>query len=206
MLANKERKLSLATVSSIEKNVQIMTQDELLDFIEQKLKEKRIVSINNLFKHLKSDALDKDFRLKAAYLRYMQLEMAKKAEQPNVYNSSKTIGNYLSKKYGYLEQEKFIVISLDNANHIISEDCISLGTVDRALVSPTVALRKLIENNAVAFFICHNHPSGKVMPSHNDVKTTEDLKEIAKLLKIELLDHFVVGKSRYFSMAENEMM
>lgn len=78
MLASKEKQLSLATTNSIKKNVQILTQAELLDFIERRLKEKRIVSINNLFKHLKDDALDKDFELKSAYLRYMQLELAKK--------------------------------------------------------------------------------------------------------------------------------
>ncbi len=206
MLASKEKQLSLATTNLIEKNVQILTQDELLDFIERRLKDKRIVSINNLFKHLKDDALDKDFELKAAYLRYMQLELAKKAERPDVYNSSKTIGNYLCKKYGYLDQEEFIVISLDNDNHIISEDCVSLGLVDRAWVSPTIVIRKLIENNAVAFFICHNHPSGKLIPSQADLKTTKDLKKIAELLRINLLDHFVVGKNHYFSMAENEMI
>ncbi|GGV14288.1 hypothetical protein [Lactobacillus acetotolerans] len=52
MLASKEKQLSLATTNSIEKNVQILTQDELLDFIERRLKEKRIVSINNLFPEL----------------------------------------------------------------------------------------------------------------------------------------------------------
>ena len=92
-------------------------------------------------------------------------------------------------------EERFVLLCLDTRNALIAYTEVSRGTVDRSTVHPREVFRFAILAGASRVFIAHNHPSGDVSPSPQDLKVTEALNEAGKLMGIELLDHLVVGHS-----------
>jgi DNA repair protein RadC len=90
-------------------------------------------------------------------------------------------------------QEAFYCIYLDRKNHPLGRHLITLGTATGTLVSPREVFRGAILANAVGLCVAHNHPSGDPAPSSADVQVTRALREAAKILQIELLDHVIVG-------------
>lgn len=122
-----------------------------------------------------------------------------------VFTSSREVGNYLANKLTGRKQEEFWALYIDNSNHIVAEKKISQGTLDRSLVHPRDVFRWAVLFNCASIIVAHNHPSGKLIPSQSDFKMTKDLKQAAKLMKINFLDHFILGKGHYLSMKENEL-
>ncbi len=107
--------------------------------------------------------------------------------------------------YG-LPHEEFWVIYLSNANHIIAKHKIGQGGITATLVDIRVILQKALIENAVSFIICHNHPSGNLTPSNADKGLTQQLKQAAALLQINLLDHVIIAGDDYFSFADNDLL
>ena len=90
-------------------------------------------------------------------------------------------------------QEAFYCVYLDRKNHPLGRHLITLGTATNTLVSPKDVFRGAILSGATAIIVAHNHPSGDPSPSSADIQVTRALREAAKLLEIDLLDHVVVG-------------
>lgn len=93
-------------------------------------------------------------------------------------------------------QEAFYCVYLDRKNHPLGRHLITLGTVDSTLVSCREVFRGAIVAGCSALVCAHNHPSGDPTPSAADVNVTRKLREAAKILEIELLDHVVVGDAK----------
>ncbi len=91
--------------------------------------------------------------------------------------------------------ENFIVITLNTRKRVTGHKVISQGTLDTLLVHPREVFRVAIAANAAAILIMHNHPSGDPTPSEADTKVTRDLIRAGQLLKIEVLDHVVIGQA-----------
>jgi DNA repair protein RadC len=91
--------------------------------------------------------------------------------------------------------ENMVVIALNTRRAAIGFEIISTGTLDTLLVHPREIFKGLIVMNAAAFILAHNHPSGEPSPSEADIKVTRDLMQASQLMKIELLDHVILGKS-----------
>lgn len=89
--------------------------------------------------------------------------------------------------------ENFVVFMLNTRRRLISFSVISTGTLDTILVHPREVFRAAIVANAGAIIIAHNHPSGDSTPSEADIKVTRDLIRAGQLLKIECLDHVIIG-------------
>ncbi len=92
-------------------------------------------------------------------------------------------------------EERFYMLCLDTRNVLIAYTEVSRGTVDRSTVHPREIFRFAILAGASRIFISHNHPSGDVSPSPQDIKVTEALSEAGKVVGIEVLDHLIVGHS-----------
>lgn len=90
-------------------------------------------------------------------------------------------------------QESFWVILLDRKNRAMGRVMITLGTLTSSLVHPREVFRPAILGSASAIIMAHNHPSGDPAPSAADIQVTRVLREAAKILQIELLDHVIVG-------------
>ncbi|MEA2018297.1 MAG: DNA repair protein RadC [Campylobacterota bacterium] len=103
-------------------------------------------------------------------------------------------------------QEHFITIYLDGANHIIESRVISIGTLNQSLVHPREVFSPAIEKRAASIIVAHNHPSGTLKPSREDLKVTERLKESGKILGIELLDHIIISVNGYLSFKDEDLL
>jgi proteasome lid subunit RPN8/RPN11 len=92
------------------------------------------------------------------------------------------------------ERECLAVLLLNTRRRAKGHQLISIGTLDTLLVSPTSVFRLAIMTSAAAIVVAHNHPSGDASPSEADIKVTRDLIRAGQLLKVEVLDHVIIGR------------
>jgi len=100
------------------------------------------------------------------------------------------------------ECECFAVLLLNTRRRVKGHQVISFGTMDTILVHPREVFRLAIMTAAASIVLTHNHPSGDPSPSEADIKVTRDLIRAGQLLKIEVVDHVVVGNPRHSSLRE----
>ena len=98
------------------------------------------------------------------------------------------------------EVECFVALLLNTRRRVKGHALISTGTLDTLLVHPREVFRPAIIAAASALVIAHNHPSGESTPSEADIKVTRDLIRAGQLLKIEVLDHVIMGADRHSSL------
>ncbi len=101
--------------------------------------------------------------------------------------------------------EKFLVLYLNARNKL---NCISvqMGTVNQAVVYPREIVKHCILSNACAVILVHNHPSGHVRPSEQDIRLTRSLSEVCRILDIHLHDHIIMGNGNHYSFREDGMI
>ena len=112
----------------------------------------------------------------------------------------------LKEKIINFHKEYFMVVSLDNRNKIINIDIISIGTLNSSLIHPRETFEAAIKNHAALIIICHNHPSGELKPSEDDLIVTNNLVKAGKLLGIEVADHLIISKDGYYSFKEKKII
>lgn len=100
-------------------------------------------------------------------------------------------------------QEYFYCIYLNNKNEIIERRLLFMGTVNRSVVHPREVFKYAYLSSASGIICIHNHPSGDVNPSREDINLTKALIEIGKVQAIPILDHIIIGKDKYYSMSDN---
>jgi hypothetical protein len=100
------------------------------------------------------------------------------------------------------ECECFTVLLLNTRRRVKGHQLITIGTLDTLLVHPREVFRLAVITAAAAIVLAHNHPSGDPAPSEADIKVTRDLIRAGQLLKIEVLDHVVMGTPKYSSLRE----
>jgi DNA repair protein RadC len=109
---------------------------------------------------------------------------------------------FLMAQLGLLEQEELWTICLSTKNHILKVHRVYQDSVNSSLVRVGEVFREAIRLNAAGIIICHNHPSGAVDASPEDILVTHQFVEASKLLDVELHDHIIVGKGKWLSMRE----
>jgi DNA repair protein RadC len=102
-----------------------------------------------------------------------------------------------------LEREVFYVLLLDGKNRVQGEVRVSEGSLTAALVHPREVFAPAIRATAAALVLVHNHPSGDPTPSAEDLAITQRLRQAGELVGIRVLDHVVIGRGRWASMAED---
>ncbi len=102
---------------------------------------------------------------------------------------------YVCCKLGNYEREVFALLLLDNQNRLIEFKELFHGTIDAASVYPREVVKAVLEANAAAVIMAHNHPSGDSRPSQADKHITEKLKEALALVDVRVLDHIVTGET-----------
>jgi DNA repair proteins len=100
----------------------------------------------------------------------------------------------IGKELATYDREVFCILNLKSNNQIINMNIVSIGTLNHLLISPREVFKSSILSNAANIIAIHNHPSGSLTPSKEDVHITDILKESGKLLGIRLLDHIIVGR------------
>jgi DNA repair protein RadC len=105
-----------------------------------------------------------------------------------------------------LPHEEFWVIMLNRSNRILKKHKISLGGVHGTVADPKIIFKAALEELASGIIVAHNHPSGNLTPSQQDIDLTKKLKESGKLLEIQLLDHLIVAGKNYYSFADEGVL
>lgn len=95
------------------------------------------------------------------------------------------------------KKEHFVVFYLDIRNQEIKREIISVGTLNESLVHPREVFEGAIKHNAAAIIVAHNHPSGTIEPSQDDIEITKRLVHAGKLLDIRVLSHVIVTSQMY---------
>jgi DNA repair protein RadC len=104
------------------------------------------------------------------------------------------VADLLREENRLYEVENFQVVLLTTRRRLIRVERVSQGTLDTLLVHTREVFRPAISANASALILVHNHPSGDPTPSEADIKVTRDLIRAGQLLKIEILDHIILGR------------
>ena len=131
------------------------------------------------------------------------LELGKRyliKERPRI-ESASDVWNLLS-SYRNRRQEHFLTVTLDGASRLIAKRVITVGTLNQSLVHPREVFADAITDRAAGIIIAHNHPSGELIPSIQDIRVTQRLKEAGNLLGIELLDHLILTRDGWYSFSE----
>ena len=110
--------------------------------------------------------------------------------------------NFLMAELGDRPAEVFGALFLDTKHHILAFEELFHGTIDHTSVHPRELIRRVMHHNAARIILAHNHPSGDTRPSQADIELTKSLKNALDMLDVKLLDHLVVGKNAFCSLAE----
>ncbi|HPU46798.1 MAG TPA: DNA repair protein RadC [Bacteroidales bacterium] len=104
------------------------------------------------------------------------------------------------------KKEHFVIFYLDTKNQEITQEIISIGTLNASLVHPREVFEPAVRNLASQIIVAHNHPSGDNTPSQEDLNITQKLVESGKILGIEVIDHVIVSKNNFFSFRDNKLL
>jgi DNA repair protein RadC len=138
---------------------------------------------------------DKAVTLVAAFSLARRLVEETRADSP-VLDTPEAVANLMREENRLRNAEVFQVVLLNTRRRLAGKPVkIADGTLDTILVHPREVFRPAIEANAAAIVLVHNHPSGDPTPSEADIKVTRDLIRAGQLLKIEVLDHVILGRA-----------
>lgn len=127
----------------------------------------------------------------------------KNIDNINIKNSE-DIYNYFKYLIKDNDQERFYVVYLDVKKKVIDKKLLFVGTVNMSLVHPREVFKYAYLNSASYIICIHNHPSGDVTPSNEDIILTEQLVNIGKSQRIPILDHLIIGNNNYYSFYEDK--
>jgi DNA repair protein RadC len=119
---------------------------------------------------------------------------------------SSDVAAYLQAQIGYKQKEVFVVVYLNRANKIIQYEVISEGGMTGTVADPRIILKKALDHRAVSIILCHNHPSGNLLPSKADEQLTTKIKSAAGYLDIQVMDHIIVSEEGYYSFADEGLL
>lgn len=103
------------------------------------------------------------------------------------------------------DREVVVIVNLRNDGKPINMNVMSMGTINASIMVPREALKASILSNASNVLLAHNHPSGNLVPSQDDIKVTDMMIRAYDLLGMSVLDHIIVGPDKqFFSMRERE--
>lgn len=107
---------------------------------------------------------------------------------------------------GEQPHEEFWILVLDRGNRLLDKCCVSRGGMHGTVADPKMIFKEAMDRRASCLVLCHNHPSGQLRPSEEDIRLTHKLVEGGRLLDIGILDHVIVTSGGYYSFADNGML
>lgn len=132
--------------------------------------------------------------------------LIEKAELDPQMTSSQDIYHYMRPFLEDLNHEEFYLLLLNRANKIIKKILISKGGIAGAVVDIRLIFKPAMMNLASGIVVVHNHPSGSLKPSTQDISITNKIKEAGHLLDIKLLDHLIISQTGYFSFNDESLI
>ena len=140
--------------------------------------------------------------IKAVADRYLETRMVNR----DVVKDPDSLLAFLNQMIGYKEREHFLGIFLDAKNRVTASDILFTGTLTASAVYPREVLSKALTHNAASVIFAHNHPSGDITPSKQDLAITRTLCFALKFAGINVHDHIITGSDGYYSFADQGQM
>lgn len=126
-------------------------------------------------------------------------------EKPQI-SSSKDAYQILKLHLADLRTEEFWAVFLNQSNKVIHISQLTQGGINQSIVDIRIVFKTALEHFATGIIISHNHPSGNVKPSAEDVGITKKIKEAGNLMNIQLLDHLIITQNSYLSFADEGIL
>jgi DNA repair protein RadC len=120
--------------------------------------------------------------------------------------SSKDAAAAIQRHLADLPHEEFWILMLNRANKIIGKHAVSQGGIAGTVVDAKMVFKPAVEHSASSVILCHNHPSGNLQPSNEDIKLTKKLQDAGTNLDVKVIDHIIVTDSGYFSFADEGLL
>ncbi|MCG8684432.1 MAG: DNA repair protein RadC [Desulfobacterales bacterium] len=140
--------------------------------------------------------------IKAVADRYLETRMVSR----DVVKDPESLLAYLNQTIGYKEREHFIGIFLDAKNRVTASEVLFTGTLTASAVYPREVISRALAHNAASVIFAHNHPSGDITPSKQDIRITRTLYFALKFAGINVHDHLITGSEGYYSFATQGLM
>ena len=119
---------------------------------------------------------------------------------------SKDIYKVLQPYLSDLQTEEFWAVFLNQNNRIVGKARLSAGGINQSVVDVRILFKTALEHLSTAIAIAHNHPSGNLKPSQEDLRITKQIAAAGKILNIQLLDHLIISQNAYFSFADENIL
>lgn len=170
---------------------------------------KRINNLNNLsdirietFSNIKGLGKVKIIELMASIELARRINLRKEIDYLEKLNEPEKI--YLNNLYLFKDkkQEYFYCLYFDNKNRLLERKLLFMGTINRSIVHPREIFKEAYLLSASSIVCMHNHPSGDLIPSSEDILLTNSLVEIGKIQGIRVLDHLIISNNGYYSFFE----
>jgi len=175
-------------------SVAVMAQKLLSRFGNlQQLSEASIEELSSI----KGIGLAKAAQIKAAFEIGRRLSTQAPAYKSKELTDPEKVYRLVKSKLKDYHKEHFYIIALNSRNHSIAE--ISVGSLNASVVHPREVFAEAIKSKAASVIFAHNHPSGDPEPSEDDLLLTKKLVKSGKILGIEVVDHIIIAKNRFFS-------
>lgn len=120
-----------------------------------------------------------------------------------ILNKTSLVFDYYKDRLCNLNQEYFYCIYLDNKKKVISDKLLFIGTLNYSVVHPREVFKNAYLVSAAGIILVHNHPTGNVIPSKQDIDLTKNIISVGNILGIKVVDHVIIGKNNYYSFLEN---
>ena len=167
---------------------------------------KRIEKLNNLeninlntFLNIKGLGKVKTIEIMAAIELGKRIFLFKNEENKTIYNNPDIIFQNNLYLFKGKKQEYFYCLYLDNKNKLIERKLLFMGTINRSIVHPREIFKEAYLTSSSKIICMHNHPSGDITPSNEDIYLTKSLIEIGKLQGINIVDHLIFADDNYYS-------
>ena len=124
-------------------------------------------------------------------------------EEVQMINTNKDIFKIFSPIIGNLQHEELWIVTLNRNCRVIEKFVLSKGSMDNTMFDIKIVMKKVIDNLAASVILVHNHPSGDLKPSAEDIETSVMMKTALNYFDITLIDHVIINKETSYSMAIN---
>ena len=170
----------------------------------QRFKSFRQILIADITKLTEIDGIGRDSAIFIKTLAEVYTRISKEEvfDDSPVLRSWDSVINFLNLEIGHSETEAFIALFLNSNNALIHSEILAKGTVNRVAIFPREIVKTALTHNAVSVIIAHNHPSGDLTPSQQDIKMTHAIQDALKTIDIKLHDHVIISKTSHESFKQ----
>lgn len=117
-------------------------------------------------------------------------------------SSSSDIFKLMHSTFAHLNHEEFWILLLNRSNHVLAKHLISKGGQAGTVADPKIIFKTALQHNAAGIVLMHNHPSGNLKPSADDIKITKDMSHTGNLLSLYIIDHLIFTDNGYYSFKD----